>query len=86
MTSEDLSTQAAEQRPLPPETPPVAPRSDPYVPDPAPLGLAAFALTTLLFRVCLTWVVGDLVGVVWSGGNDWAGSWCPTGCGRSSSC
>lgn len=51
MTSENLSTPAGEQRPLPPEAPAVAPVPDPHVPDPAPLGLAAFALTTFVLSL-----------------------------------
>src|SRR5687768_13579399 len=36
-------------------------------------------------RACLTWMSADLPGVVRPWRNDWAGSWCPTGCERSSS-
>ena len=39
---------------------------------------------SLALRACLTWMSADLHGVVrpWQ---NWAGSWCPTDCGRSSS-
>lgn len=39
---------------------------------------------TARFRACLTWMSADLHCVVrpWQ---NWAGSWCPTDCGRSSS-
>jgi hypothetical protein len=37
-----------------------------------------------LLRACLTWMAGDLHGVVRSWQNDWAGPWCLMGCGTSS--